>query len=315
MTGANVPNTEPDFGDVAKLDMRIANIRTAEGYGLGVESAHGVMDVSATAGAFDLPVPSDVDALLSGGLARQLRAVMHAAAEKPGVAVLLDPAQVRFAPLVTRPKKIICVGFNYRKHAQETNTPIPKEPPLFSKFSNALNNHGGTIRLPTDIDDRFDFETELVILFGKRARRVSESDALDYVAGYATGNDFSARTRQTATTQFLAGKASDGFAPLGPWLVTRDRVSDPNNLRILTHVNGQKRQDWNTRDMIFNCRQLIAFVTSIMTIEAGDILFTGTPQGVIFGEKAPPEQRRWLRAGDSIVSELEGLGELRFMLE
>jgi len=119
---------------------------------------------------------------------------------------------------------------------------------------------------------------------------------------------------QTQTSQFLAGKASDGSAPIGPWLVTRDRVPDPNKLRLQTHVNGQKRQDWNTSDMIFNCRQLIAF-TSIMTIMPGDILFTGTPQGVIFGEKAPAEKRQWLKGGDKIVSELEGLGALRFRLD
>jgi len=221
---------------------------------------------------------------------------------------------VKFAPLVTRPEKIICVGFNYRKHAEETGTPIPKAPPLFSKFRNALNHHEGVVVLPTRIDDRFDYETELVIVFGREGRDVAQAEALDYVAGYAVGNDLSARTMQTATTQFLAGKTSDGFAPLGPWLVTRDRVPDPNALQLRTFVNGETKQEWNTRDMIFNCRQLIAFVTSIMTIKPGDIIFTGTPQGVIFGEKAPPEQRRWLRAGDEVTSELEGLGRLTVRL-
>lgn len=170
------------------------------------------------------------------------------------------------------------------------------------------------VNLPTHLDDHFDFETELVIVFGRECKDVAEADALDFVAGYAVGNDLSARTLQTATSQFLAGKASDGFAPIGPWLVTRDRVADPDNLRLQTHVNGQKRQDWNTRDMIFNCKRLIAYVTSIMTVKPGDVLFTGTPQGVIFGEKAPPHQRRWLQPGDHVVSEIEGLGHLSVQL-
>jgi 2-keto-4-pentenoate hydratase/2-oxohepta-3-ene-1,7-dioic acid hydratase in catechol pathway len=216
--------------------------------------------------------------------------------------------------LVTRPEKIICVGFNYREHAAETNTPIPSAPPLFNKFNNALNNHGGTVRLPTRVARQFDYETELVIIFGKECRDVAEADALEVVAGYATGNDVSARELQTATSQFLAGKTSDGFAPVGPWLVTRDRVPDPNALRLQTWVNGKVRQDWNTRDMIFNCRKLISYASGVMTIKAGDIMFTGTPQGVILGEKAPREQRQWLKAGDEVVSLVEGLGELRVNL-
>jgi 2-keto-4-pentenoate hydratase/2-oxohepta-3-ene-1,7-dioic acid hydratase in catechol pathway len=143
---------------------------------------------------------------------------------------------------------------------------------------------------------------------------VSEPDALNYVAGYATGNDFSARDLQTATLQLTAGKISDGFAPVGPWLVTGDRVPDPNNLRLQTHVNGETRQDWNTSDMIFNCRRLISFASGILPMEPGDILFTGTPQGVILGQPEPPEQRRWLKPGDKVVSELEGLGQLTVTL-
>ena len=182
---------------------------------------------------------------------------------------------------------------------------------LGSTVADAQSLIARTIKLPTVVDSHFDFETELVVVFGRECRDVKEADALDYVAGYATGNDVSARKLQTATTQFTAGKVADGFAPVGPWLVTRDRVPDPNNLRLQTHVNGQQRQDWTTGDMIFDCRKLIAFCAGIMTIKPGDILFTGTPQGVIFGEKMPALLRRWLKAGDEVVSSLEGLGELR----
>jgi len=302
------------YDDVGRLGLRLANLRTPQGYALGVEVEDGVLNVTATAAGLDLAAPRDVDDLLQNGLSAQVQAVLTAVAKQPTTRVVSGLSAVKFAPLVTRPEKIICVGFNYRKHAEETGTPIPKAPPLFSKFRNALNHHEGVVVLPTRIDDRFDYETELVIVFGREGRDVAQAEALDYVAGYAVGNDLSARTMQTATTQFLAGKTSDGFAPLGPWLVTRDRVPDPNALQLRTFVNGETKQEWNTRDMIFNCRQLIAFVTSIMTIKPGDIIFTGTPQGVIFGEKAPPEQRRWLRAGDEVTSELEGLGRLTVRL-
>jgi 2-keto-4-pentenoate hydratase/2-oxohepta-3-ene-1,7-dioic acid hydratase in catechol pathway len=208
----------------------------------------------------------------------------------------------------------VCVGFNYREHAEETGTPIPTVPPLFNKYNNSLNRHGGTIALPTRVAYQFDYETELVIVMGREARNVTEDQALAYVAGYATGNDFSARDLQTATTQFMIGKTSDGFAPIGPWLVTADRVPDPNSLRLRTHVNGEQRQDWNTSDMIFNCAQLISFASGIFPLSPGDVIFTGTPQGVIFGQKEPREQRAWLKGGDEVTSELEGLGRLTVTL-
>jgi 2-keto-4-pentenoate hydratase/2-oxohepta-3-ene-1,7-dioic acid hydratase in catechol pathway len=204
------------------------------------------------------------------------------------------------------------MGFNYRRHAEETNTTPPKDPPLFNKYNNSLNQHGGTIRLPTAVARQFDYEVELVMVFGRECRNVSEADALNYVAGYSTGNDFSARDLQTLTSQFMIGKTCDGFAPIGPYMVTSDLIPDPNNLRLETRVNGEQRQDWNTNDMIFNCRQLISFASKMMTIKPGDIFFTGTPQGVIFG--MPPEKRVWLKAGDKIACSLEKLGELRFDL-
>lgn len=304
-------SSEEDSGDVASFGIRLANLRTNDGFTLGVEINGGVLDVTATALRLGLPAPKDVDDLLQRNLGRCIRAIIDGAKHQHHSAVFVNSANARFAPVVTRQEKIICVGFNYQQHANETGTPIPKEPPLFAKFRNGLNHHNGTVILPTQIDDRFDFETELVIVFGRECKDVSEADALDYVAGYTVGNDLSARTLQTTTSQFLAGKASDGFAPIGPWLVTRDLVANPNDLRLQTRVNGQKRQDWSTNDMIFDCKRLIAYVASIMTIKPGDILFTGTPQGVILGEKAPPDQRRWLQPGDEVVSDIEGLGQLR----
>ena len=261
-----------------------------------------------------MSAPQDMDDLLQRGRAAEVRAVLDALDSQSREVALLDPAALRFAPLVTRPQKIVCVGFNYREHAAETGTPIPKVPPLFNKYNNALNRHGGTIALPTRVAYQFDYETELVIVMAREARNVTEDQALAYVAGYATGNDFSARDLQTATTQFMIGKTSDGFAPIGPWLVTADLVPDPNSLRLQTHVNGEQRQDWNTSDMIFNCAQLISFASGIFPLSPGDVIFTGTPQGVIFGQKEPRDQRAWLKAGDQVTSELECLGRLTVTL-
>jgi 2-keto-4-pentenoate hydratase/2-oxohepta-3-ene-1,7-dioic acid hydratase in catechol pathway len=307
------------FDGVALLGVRLANLQLVPDgvISLGVETPRGVVVVPDAAKELGLPAPQDMDDLLQHGRAREVRTVLDALEELdsgPREAVLLEPAAVRFAPLVTRPQKIVCVGFNYREHAAETGTPIPAVPPLFNKYNNSLNRHGGTIKLPTRVAYQFDYETELVIVIGREARDVAEDQALAYVAGYATGNDFSARDLQTATTQFMIGKTSDGFAPIGPWLVTAGQVPDPNNLRLQTHVNGQQRQDWSTRDMIFNCAQLISFASGIFPLSPGDIIFTGTPQGVIFGQQEPREQRAWLKAGDEITSEIEGLGRLAVTL-
>ncbi|MGX7708715.1 fumarylacetoacetate hydrolase family protein [Methylobacterium sp. Gmos1] len=313
---ANASAAAPAAAAPAAFEMprglTLLNMRREGGYGLGVKTERGILDVTAAAAALNLPAPADMDDLLQNGKGGQLNAVVGAAGR--GGAHLLREEAVQYAPLVTRPEKIIMMGFNYRHHAAETGTPIPKDPPLFNKYNNALNHHGGTIKLPTAVAREFDYEVELVIVFGRECANVSEEQALDYVAGYATGNDFSARDLQTLTSQFMIGKTADGFAPLGPYLVTSDLVKDPNNLRLETRVNGVQRQDWNTNDMIFNCRQLISFASKMMTIKPGDIFYTGTPQGVIFGEKIPRAERRWLKAGDEIACSLEGLGELRFRL-
>jgi 2-keto-4-pentenoate hydratase/2-oxohepta-3-ene-1,7-dioic acid hydratase in catechol pathway len=295
-------------------DMILINMRRGDAYTLGVKMADTVLDVAAAGRALGMPVPTDMDDLLQNGRGPALRALIDAVEAAPDGRFMLAESGIAYAPVVTRPEKIIMMGFNYRHHAEETGTPIPKDPPLFNKYNNALNHHGGTITLPTQAAREFDYETELVLVFGRECRNVSEADALDYLAGYCTGNDFSARDLQTLTSQFMIGTTSDGFAPLGPYLVTADRVKDPNNLKLKTLVNGQVRQDWSTNDMIFNCRQLISFASKVMTIKPGDIFYTGTPQGVIFGEKIPRKDRAWLKPGDEVVSELEGLGALRFKL-
>ena len=209
-------------------NMTLLNMRTAAGPRLGVKRPKGILDVAAAAALYKLPAPVDTDDLLQNGKGGMLATLVAAAADGPA-RLFLQESAVQHAPLVTRPEKIIMMGFNYRRHAAETNTPIPTNPVLFNKFNNALNHHGGTIALPTATATQFDHEVELVIVFGRECRNVSEADALNYVAGYCTGNDFSARDMQYLTSQFMIGKTFDGFAPLGPHLVTSDLVGDPNN--------------------------------------------------------------------------------------
>jgi 2-keto-4-pentenoate hydratase/2-oxohepta-3-ene-1,7-dioic acid hydratase in catechol pathway len=219
---------------------------------------------------------------------------------------------VKYGPAVTRPQKIVCVGLNYRKHAQEIGAPIPKQPVLFNKYNNTLNCHGGTVKLPVEVAHNFDYEVELVIVIGRKAKNVTEADALSYVAGYCTGNDFTARDLQLETGgQWMAGKTPDDFAPLGPYLVTADQI-DPDQLKIECRVNGETRQSSSTSDFIFNTRQQIAYISRILTLQPGDIIFTGTPEGVIQGK--PKDQRVWLKPGDAIACSVEKLGELRFTL-
>ena len=292
--------------------MTLLTYRDAGQYRLGVKTPRGILEVSEAASHLKMPAPSSVDDLLQNGKGGMLKRLVDAAAKSGGSDFLRREQGLEYGPVVTRPEKIVMMGLNYRQHAIETHSAIPATPVLFNKYNNSLNCHNGVIHLPTAVAQQFDYEVELVVVFGKKVHNVSEDEALDYVAGYCTGNDFSARDLQTMTSQWMIGKTCDGFAPLGPYFVSADLVGDPNKLRLETRVNGEHRQDWNTEDMIFNCRQLISFISKIMTISPGDILFTGTPQGVIVGK--PKDQQVWLKSGDQIACSVEKLGELKFRL-
>jgi 2-keto-4-pentenoate hydratase/2-oxohepta-3-ene-1,7-dioic acid hydratase in catechol pathway len=278
---------------------------------LGVKTQAGVIDVKAAGRALKVRVPGTTDDVIRGHDLDGLRAVVESAGKK-GKAALLSEDKLKFGPAVSCPEKILMLGFNYRRHAMETHTPIPTSPVLFNKYANALCGHGTTVKLPVKVATKFDHEVELVVVMGKEARDVSEADALSYVFGYATGNDFSARDLQFKTSQFMLGKTSDDFGPLGPYLVTSDLVGDPQSLKLECKVNDQVRQSSNTNDMIFSCAQIVSYASQHMTLKPGDIFFTGTPEGVIFGK--PEAQRVWLKAGDRITTTIEKLGELRFTL-
>jgi 2-keto-4-pentenoate hydratase/2-oxohepta-3-ene-1,7-dioic acid hydratase in catechol pathway len=278
-------------------------------YLVGVQTSRGILDIQAAAEQFGLAVPGDMMQLIESNgsglkVLEQLLAQALAATDK---SFFLAEEEVLFGPCVPKPEKILCVGLNYRQHALETNLPFPAKPIIFSKFNNALAGHKEIISPPKSAF-KIDYEAELVIVMGKRAREITATEALSHVFGYTAGNDVSARDLQPLQGQWLLGKTCDSFAPIGPYLVTADEIADPDNLAIECQVNGEIRQSSNTQDMIFSCAELISYISQSMTLKPGDIIFTGTPQGVILGY--PESKQIWLQAGDKVTVTIEKLGSL-----
>ena len=226
---------------------------------------------------------------------------------KKGNYSYLDVDHSSFAPAVGNPEKIICVGLNYRSHILETEKKVPDNPVLFSKYSNTLAGHLDNIKI-SNPDLKVDYEGELGIIIGKTARNVGD-DFDKYVFGYFIGNDVSARELQYRTSQYLLGKTLDGFYPNGPSIVTKEEIPDPQNMWIKTKVNGEVRQDSNTKNMIFSIGKLISYISEYLTLKPGDIISTGTPEGVVMGMK--DKEKHWLKPGDTVEVSIEGLGTLK----
>ncbi|MGF9912844.1 fumarylacetoacetate hydrolase family protein [Paenibacillus ehimensis] len=281
---------------------------------LGVKTDRGVVHIAkalAAVPAGNAEVPQTVHEAIEGGpfAVTALQAYVDQALAAAGSEVyVLDEAGLTYGPCVPHPNKIICVGLNYRKHAEETNAPIPQYPILFNKFNNTLTGHGQDVPLPVSVTSKVDYEAEMVIVIGKKAKYVSKESALDHVFGYCNVNDLSARDLQMRTQQWLLGKSCDGFSPLGPYLVTADEVGDPNNLSIRCIVNGEVRQNSNTSDMIFHCDEIVSYISQHMTLVPGDVILTGTPEGVVLGY--PEEKQVYLKDGDIVTIEIEKLGSL-----
>jgi 2,4-didehydro-3-deoxy-L-rhamnonate hydrolase len=218
-------------------------------------------------------------------------------------------ADVHLVAPVPRPGKVICVGLNYRDHAEEAGQAIPDEPVLFSKFANSVVGPGADVVVPRVVSQP-DYEAELAVVIGRRASDVSPSDALAHVAGYTCANDVSARDLQFRSSQWLLGKAIDSFLPLGPWMVTPDEVGDAHGLSIRCTIDGGVVQDSSTDQMVFGVRELIAFISRTITLEAGDVIATGTPPGV--GMARDPQ--RWLEDGERMTVEIEHIGALTNMV-
>lgn len=288
--------------------MTFCTLRREQGLGLGLRTPRGVLDVVAAERDLKAGAPTTITAVLAGeGDIGALRSL----AEKAGPAHFVAEDKAKFGPCVTHPEKIVCIGLNYRKHAAETGNPVPKLPILFNKYNTALNYNGGEIAVSKEKAEKFDYEAELVIVIGRTARNIPEADALGTIFGYCTGNDFTARDLQSVSSQWMLGKSLDGSGPIGPWLVTADQV-DGDNLKIECRVNGEVRQSSNTNDLVFGCKQLVSYISHHMTLKPGDIIFTGTPSGVISGY--PKDKQVWLKPGDKIVTSIEKLGDLTFTL-
>lgn len=216
----------------------------------------------------------------------------------------VDAEGVILAPAVARPSKIVCIGLNYASHAEEAGMEAPSEPVVFFKATTAWAGPNDDIVIPRD-SNKTDWEVELAVVIGKRAKYVSEDEALNYVAGYGVHNDYSEREWQLEKGgQWVKGKSADTYAPFGPYLATSDEVSNPNDLRLWLNLNGEQLQDGSTSDFIFNIQQVVSYLSRYMTLLPGDVISTGTPAGVGLGFDPP----KYLKEGDVVELGIDGLG-------
>ena len=291
--------------------MILLTFRDGDDLRLGVRTANGVIDVAAAQAALGTGnggAPATMDELIAGGdnaLSALQDLVTRAEAAPAAGEWLRDEEALTLGPAAPNPGKIICVGLNYRKHAEESGAAIPTSPVLFSKFNNTVAATGEDVPLP-DAGEQYDYEVELAVVMGDTARNVAAADALGTVFGYATANDVSVRDLQMRTSQWLLGKTLDKFMPIGPYLVTADDVPDPQALKLRTWLNGELRQNSNTSDMIFPVAEIISYISRHFALEPGDVIITGTPEGVIMGMA----EKNWMKPGDVVEVEVEGLGKL-----
>lgn len=272
--------------------MRFLTYYTGNTIKLGLVTDDGVLETGITPDEFYRAGNAGLDA-------------MRALLDNPSQTI--PESSLKLAPVVPNPSKIICVGLNYSKHAAESGMAEPSSPVLFSKFNNAIAAHNEGVPFSSEYK-QVDYEAELVVVIGKEAKNVSEADALDYVLGYCNGDDLSERALQLGMPggQWLLGKTPDKFMPIGPYLVTADEAGDPQDMSIKGWFNGELRQDSHTSDMIFTVAESIAFASRFMTLYPGDIISTGTPEGVILGMA----EKQWMQVGDEYTIEIGNLGRL-----
>jgi 2-keto-4-pentenoate hydratase/2-oxohepta-3-ene-1,7-dioic acid hydratase in catechol pathway len=240
----------------------------------------------------------DLRAALAAGAMDQIRAIAQRAAPDRKL------ADIRFLPVIPRPGKILCAGINYRSHAAEMSRELPKQPSMFIRFADTLTGHGGELIRPK-VSDHFDFEGELALVIGKGGRHIAPDRALEHVAGYTCFVDGSVRDYQKFSV--TSGKNFLGTGPLGPWLVTRDEIPDPGRLTLTTRLNGKQVQRSPTDLLIYSIPQIIAFCSNFTALSPGDVISTGTPEGVGHSRKPP----LWMKAGDTLEVEITGIGVLR----
>lgn len=273
--------------------MKLCNILVDGKNHLAVETERGLVDVTAAGCGLTM------DALIAGADKAE---VLKLAADET-LPVVAAPV---YGNVVDNIGKLVCVGLNYIDHAKGASMKIPEYPILFSKFANSLVPTDTDVLLPA-WETSYDYEAELVLVMGKTAWDISEEEAMDYVFGYTCGNDLSCRQAQMRSGQWLIGKALPGFGPCGPCVVTADEY-DPNGKAIKSFVNGEMKQNGNTADMIFNCAKIVSYASKYVQLEPGDLIFTGTPSGV---ELEKGENACWLKPGDEVIVEIEGIGTLK----
>lgn len=269
---------------------------------LGIKTDEGIIDIEKTVSENNSNLPTNLIDIMN----KSNNKIDYLDQYLNLTPTLISEDNITYAPSVPSPGKILCIGLNYYSHTNEINYEQPKIPTVFSKFSDCVVAHNSDINLPKDII-KFDYEAELVIVIGKTAHNVSKEDALSYVFGYSIGNDFSARELQLLTTQWLIGKSCDDFAPLGPYIVTSNEIN-PNNLDIKCEVNGKVCQSSNTNNMIFSCADIISYISKYITLKPGDIIYTGTPDGVILGKDE--KEQVWLKPNDIVKVSIENIGTL-----
>ena len=272
---------------------RIADLQASLAASLARRGVVRAQDIAATL------VPASTREFLEGGAANQ------DAIASITEWVTVPAASARLHAPIADPGKFICIGLNYRDHAEETGNAIPKEPPIFAKWSNAIIDPGEPILRPRG-SKQLDWEVELGVVIGRPARYVAREQALDYVWGYTIINDASARDFQMLTSQWMAGKIFETAAPIGPYIADRTEVPDPHTLTLKTFVNGKQMQNGNTKTFIFDVRYLVSYLSNLITLMPGDVIATGTPPGVGLGMKPPV----YLNAGDVVRMEITGLGTL-----
>ncbi len=286
--------------------MRLVTYKTNREAKLGALLDNQVADLAAASQAMGndtASFPADMLTLLEDGTDSVAPVIDFV--KNNGSDYLQPVADVTLLPPVPNARMVVALGRNYAAHAAEGGAKVPDYPMLFHKMASSMIGHGGTIVIPP-ITSKADYEAELAVIIGKTCKNVSEEDAWDYVAGYAAANDVSARDLQRRTSQFTAGKMLDTFGPIGPALVTPDEITDPQNLNIRTILNGEVLQDDNTSNMIFNIPFTISYISQIATLQVGDIILTGTPEGVGY-PRTPPI---FLKHGDSVTIDIESVGTL-----
>lgn len=272
--------------------MKLCSFNTFARASYGVVSDSGIVDLG-----LRLPQQSLREFLSSGDLAQ----AQSLAQETPD----FQFTEVQWAPVIPDPDKIICVGLNYHAHIQETGRTVSEKPVLFARYSASQIGHGQPLVKPLESDE-FDYEGELAVIIGRKGRRISEADALSFVAGYACYNDASVRDWQRHTSQFIPGKTFAGTGAFGPWMVTADEIPDPTKLRLITRLNGEVMQETTTDLLVTSIPALIAYCSTIIPLQPGDVIVTGTPGGV--GAKRTPQV--WMKDGDVCEIEISGVGIL-----